>query len=152
MLRCWGVVREITHSTTHPGAGFRGQPMLKRINFQALPVLDQQRALEFYRDTLGMAVQTDGPDGIGGRWIAMEIGGAETRLHLPLTMSIPASEAPALYLICDDVDALARRLTDRGIAMRDGPTVAPWEPSVRYAMFDDSEGNLILIQSSTLER
>jgi catechol 2,3-dioxygenase-like lactoylglutathione lyase family enzyme len=126
--------------------------MLARINFQALPVLDQQRALEFYRDILGMVVQTDGPDGIGGRWIAMEIKGADTRLHLPLTDALPPSNAPSLYLVCDDVDAEVQRLAGLGIKMDDGPAPAPWAATVRYAMFRDSEGHLILIQSSTSER
>ena len=124
--------------------------MLKRITFQVLSVADQQRALEFYRDALGMRVQTDGDDGQGGRWIAMEIPGAETLLHLPLG-AIPAHDAPRLYLISNDVDAEVARLLALGVKIDVPPTTAPWAPMVRYAMLRDSEGNMILLQSSSME-
>ncbi|MEO8243552.1 MAG: VOC family protein [bacterium] len=125
--------------------------MLKRINFQVLYVTDQQRALEFYRDRLGMTVQTDGPDGQGGRWIAMEIPGAETRLHLPKADTVPRGTAPRLYLVTDDVDAEAARLTAAGVPLDVPPTTASWDPAVRFAMLTDSEGNPILLQSSRME-
>lgn len=125
--------------------------MLKRINFQVLYVTDQQRALEFYRDMLGMRVATDGDDGQGGRWIAMQIKGAETSLHLPKTDAIPAHDAPRLYLISDDVDAEVARLLALGVKIDVPPTTAPWDPVVRYAMLRDSEGNMILLQSSSME-
>ena len=125
--------------------------MLKRINFQSLPVADQQRALEFYRDALGFDVHTDAPYEGGARWIFMVIPGAETMLHLQPGTPAPRSDGPALCLVTDDVDAEADRLRTLGVAFGQEPTKAPWNPNVRFALFDDSEGNLVMMQSSELE-
>jgi lactoylglutathione lyase len=126
--------------------------MFKRINFQTIPVSDQQRALEFYRDKLGFRVQTDAPYENGLRWIFMEIPGAQTLLHFTSPENIKVSaDKPGLVLITDDVDAEAKRLQAAGVTIKDGPDDAPWMAGVRWAMFDDSEGNLILMQSSTME-
>ena len=123
----------------------------KRINFQSLPVTDQQRALEFYRDKMGLTVQTDAPYGKDYRWIFMEIPGARTLLHFGRATEVVYKDVPALCLVTDDVDAEAERLENLGVEIKDGPADAPWHPAVRYALMRDSEGNLVLIQSSTLE-
>jgi catechol 2,3-dioxygenase-like lactoylglutathione lyase family enzyme len=126
--------------------------MLRRINFQSLPVTDQQRALEFYRDRLGMEVQTDAPFGDGWRWIFMAIPGAETLLHFAQADEISIkSGTPALCLVAEDVDAEIARLQGCGVTITHSPALAPWNPHVRWAMFKDSEDNLILIQSSSME-
>lgn len=125
--------------------------MFKRINFQSLPVRDQQRALEFYRDKMAFTVQTDAPYGEDHRWIFMEIPGAGTLLHFARAEEVAFSDIPALCLVTNDVDAEASRLSEAGVKITDGPSDAPWHPAVRYAMLRDSEQNLILIQSSTLE-
>ena len=125
--------------------------MFKRINFQSIPVTDQQRALEFYRDKMGLTVQTDAPYGENFRWIFMQIPGAETLLQLNHVDEMVEKDDPSLCLVTDDVDAEAERLKELGWEFSTEPTDAPWHPAVRYALLRDSEGNLVLIQSSTLE-
>ncbi len=126
--------------------------MLRRINFQSIPVMDQGRALAFYRDRLGMTVQTDAPYGEGVRWIFMAIPGAQTLLHFGAPDEVRVKDGtPALCLVTDDVDAEAARLMAAGVAMTGGPADAPWQAGVRWAMFRDSEDNLVLIQSSSME-
>ncbi|MCB1493380.1 MAG: VOC family protein [Rhodobiaceae bacterium] len=125
--------------------------MFKRINFQSIPVKDQQRAMDFYRDTLGFAVHTDAPYDGGWRWIFMQIPGAATLLHFARPGEVTVKDVPALCLISDDVDAEAARLREAGVVLVDGPADAPWYPAVRYAMIRDPEDNLILIQSSNME-
>ncbi len=127
--------------------------MLKRINFQSMPATDIGRALEFYRDVLGMEVQTDHPMEGGGRWVFMQIPGAETMLHLGhyALKPDPAGQVQMLALISDDVDAEAERIKAAGCPMVDEPQPAPWNENVRYAMFRDSEGNMIMMQSSSKE-
>jgi catechol 2,3-dioxygenase-like lactoylglutathione lyase family enzyme len=56
---------------------------LKRISFQSIPVDDQDRALAFYRDVLGFAVQTDAPFEPGWRWIFLTIPGSDSRSTRP---------------------------------------------------------------------
>ncbi|MBV8714551.1 MAG: VOC family protein, partial [Chloroflexi bacterium] len=43
-----------------------------------IPVADQDRALEFYTDVLGLEKRVDAPFGNGGRWIEVAPSGAET--------------------------------------------------------------------------
>jgi predicted enzyme related to lactoylglutathione lyase len=126
--------------------------MLRRVNFVSVPVTDQDRALAFYRDRLGMKVQTDAPYDGGWRWIFLEIPGAQTLLHFAAADEVRVKDGtPALCLVCDDVDAEAERLRTAGVKITAGPDVAPWDAAVRWAMFKDSEGNLILVQSSMAE-
>jgi predicted enzyme related to lactoylglutathione lyase len=125
---------------------------LKRINFLTIPVKDQDRALRFYTDIFGMKVQTDAPYDEGWRWIFLEIPGAVTKLHFGAEDEISAKPGtPELCLVCDDVDAEAGRHSKAGVNMAGGPEKAAWDAAVRWAMFNDSEVNLILIQSSTME-
>lgn len=125
---------------------------MQRINFVSLPVDDNQRALEFYRDALGMEVATDADYGPGGRWIFLKVPGADTMLHFVQRGEVGvAPDRPALYLVCDDADAEAERLKDAGIPLHSGPDTAPWDPTVRWVMIEDSEGNLVLLQSSQSE-
>ncbi len=126
--------------------------MLLRINFVSIPVHDQSRALAFYRDTLGMAVQTDAAYGDGWRWIFMTIPQSETLLHFCAADDVSVKTGtPALCLVSDDVDGEVARLTAAGIKIHAGPDDAPWAEGVRWAMIHDSEGNLILLQSSSHE-
>jgi catechol 2,3-dioxygenase-like lactoylglutathione lyase family enzyme len=56
---------------------------VSRILTVAVPVRDQERALNFYRGTLGFDVRRDMPFGAGDRWIEVAPAGAETTVALP---------------------------------------------------------------------
>jgi predicted enzyme related to lactoylglutathione lyase len=120
--------------------------MFTRIHFDTVPALDVERARDFYRDKLGFAVERDNPYG-DSRWVFMRIPGADTLLHFDKQPSIEKSPTPALVLATDDVDATCATLKARGVPIKRGPENAPWEPGTRWAMIDDSEGNLVLIQT-----
>ena len=62
--------------------------------------------------------------------------------------SVAKTQTPALVLVTEDVDATCTELQSRGVAIKRGPEDAPWEPGTRWAMIDDSEGNLVLIQTA----
>ncbi|MEC9435518.1 MAG: VOC family protein [Pseudomonadota bacterium] len=125
--------------------------MLRRVNFVSIPVTDQDRALAFYRDLMGMEVQTDAPYGDDWRWIFLRIPGAETLIQFARAGEVSVSGVPALVLVSDDVDAETARLSAAGATVEDGPADAPWHAGVRYALIRDSERNLILLQSSPME-
>lgn len=120
--------------------------MLTHINFQSITVADQDRAVVFYRDMLGMRVHTDAPYMEGARWIFMEIPGAETLLHLSKGAPVKA-EMPQLVLATGDVDKACADLQAKGVAILNGPDDAPWDPTTRWAMVHDSEGNLVMLQT-----
>lgn len=120
---------------------------INRINFQSIPVADQDRALAFYTKNLGFDVHTDVPYGDNWRWIFLTLPGAETRLHFASTQDMQVNNKPALCLVCDSVDAEASKLKSGGVKITDGPDDAPWQPGVRWLMIRDSEDNLVLLES-----
>jgi predicted enzyme related to lactoylglutathione lyase len=118
--------------------------MIKRIKFAGIPVHDQQRALDFYTGKLGFKVHTDAPYRDGLRWIELEIPGAETRL----TFDSPRKEessTPAMVFAADDVEKTYEELKSQGVEFTQPPQRAPWG---MFALFKDSEGNLILLSAS----
>lgn len=121
--------------------------MLRHVKFANLPVADQDRALAFWRDRLGLSVAVDELDG-DLRWIELELPGAQTKIVFVRRPDETPSEQPDLILICDDVDEVFAELTARGVTFAQAPTAAPWRADERYALFRDSEGNLVMLGSS----
>jgi predicted enzyme related to lactoylglutathione lyase len=120
--------------------------MFTHIHFQTLPVTDMARALAFYRDIMGFEVERDNPYG-ESRWIFMRIPGARTLLHFGQVDHVEQGETPTLILATDDVDATCDKLRGRGATIAREPADAPWEPGTRWAYVNDSEGNLVLVQT-----
>jgi catechol 2,3-dioxygenase-like lactoylglutathione lyase family enzyme len=120
--------------------------MFSHVHFQSIAVTDVDRARDFYRDKLGFAVERDNPYG-ETRWIFMQLPGARTMLHFSIRDRVEPTGEPALVLVTDNVDATCAALVERGVPIRSGPADAPWNPGTRWAMIDDSEGNLVLIQT-----
>ena len=121
--------------------------MFTHINFQSIGVTDQDRALAFYRDKLGLTVHTDVPYEQFGRWIFLQIAGARTMIHFGKRETEEKSDMPDLVLVTEDVDATCETLKSRGVTIHKGPDAAPWNPGTRWAMIHDTENNLILIQT-----
>lgn len=122
--------------------------MLRHVKFANLPVSDQDRARAFWRDKVGLTVATDEAYGEGFRWIELAIGDAQTRIVFVRRPEETPSEQPDLILICDDVDESHATLQAKGVTFTQAPTEAPWRPGERYALFRDSEGNLVMLGNS----
>lgn len=120
---------------------------LTRISFQAIPVDDQDRALAFYRDVLGLAVQVDAPYEEGWRWIFLAIPGSDSRITFARRSEISVGDKPVLALVCGDVDADCAEWAARGVRIASPPADAPWMSGVRWATIRDSEDNLIFVES-----
>ena len=119
--------------------------MLKRIKFLALPVKDQDRALAFYTGKVGLRVFTDQTVG-PMRWIELQIPGAETMLvlhHKP--QHVAAADQPAVAMEADNVQATYDDLKARGVEFVQPPKKEHWGT---YAMFKDSEENLIMFSKT----
>lgn len=120
--------------------------MFKYLKFAPVPVADQDRALAFYRDTLGLKLEIDDPQGADGwRWIEFSLPGAQTRLLFERQRAEPDPDEPALTLIVDDVEKVADALAARGVEFPTPPTETPWDADELFAIFRDSEGNLVQI-------
>ena len=114
--------------------------MIKRINFQALPVKDQSRALAFWTEKVGFKVFTDQTQG-PMRWIELKIPGAETMLVLHHDPEHAPGEMPGLCFLADDVRATYDELRAKGVEFTQPPRKEHWG---EHAIFKDSEGNLCL--------
>ena len=120
--------------------------MLSHISFMTLPVLDPDRALEFYVDRFGMTVTVDAPFG-DQRWIMLAIAGAATQLRLEPVAEMPDSPGPTLPLIAPDVALAVETLRDANVEIVCAPGPAEWNASATYALIRDSEGNTVLLAS-----
>jgi predicted enzyme related to lactoylglutathione lyase len=111
-------------------------------SFVTLPVSDQDRALRFYRDVLGMEVTVD-RDMPQGRWLQVAPAGAQTVFTLsgPGMGGFPAGSARGIMLVTTDVDADCARLAAAGITVQ-GPDELPWG---RMASFTDPDGNGLML-------
>ncbi|WP_158966672.1 VOC family protein [Chachezhania sediminis] len=128
------------------GPGGDAMSVFSHVHFQILPATDVARARDFYRDVLGFAVKRDAPYG-DSRWVFMALPGAATMVHFDKVDELPFHHQPKLVLAASDVDVAIAGLEAKGVSLVAGPDDAPWEPGLRWAMFRDCEGNLILIQT-----
>jgi predicted enzyme related to lactoylglutathione lyase len=120
--------------------------MITQVKFISIPVRDQERALKFYTDKLGFRIATNQEMGPGRRWIELRIGKAETRVVL-FTMEGEESRIGTQMntsLVCDDVDATYRQLSERGVEFEGPPKEEPWGS---YVIMKDSEGNRFVVGS-----
>lgn len=118
------------------------------IRFTELPVVNQDRAIAFYTEKLGLRVARDTPyEDDGWRWVMLEIPGAQTKLLLSRRPNEEEWDVPSLVLTVDDVHKWHEQLKAKGVAFQTEPTQAMWNESEVYAVFRDSEGNLIMLGS-----
>jgi catechol 2,3-dioxygenase-like lactoylglutathione lyase family enzyme len=115
-----------------------------RIQTVTIPVADQQRALEFYRDVLGFEVRAD--NGFGDqRWLSVAPAGSEVdfTLHLPFPGRSDSGWQQGIVLHTDDIAAVVSRLRSGGVDVAD-PEAMPWGTQ---AQFSDPDGNgFVLLQ------
>jgi predicted enzyme related to lactoylglutathione lyase len=111
-------------------------------SFVTLPVSDQDRALRFYRDVLGLTVTAD-RDMPQGRWLQVAPEGARTVFTLsgPGMGDFEPGSARGIMLVTTDVDADCARLAAAGTPVQ-GPDELPWG---RMASFADPDGNGLML-------
>ncbi|WP_280397509.1 VOC family protein [Nocardia carnea] len=120
----------------------------------ALLVGDQQEALEFYRDVVGLEVRADIPLG-PVRWVTVGPAGQpgiEFLLESPSMVPDPEQQAEArrrltagahgtLIFTTDSVDTTFARLRDAGVTVTQEPVDQPY--GVRDCGFADPWGNFL---------
>ncbi|MDH6517444.1 putative enzyme related to lactoylglutathione lyase [Streptomyces sp. SAI-208] len=111
-------------------------------SFVTLPVSDQDRALRFYTEVLGLTVTAD-RDLPQGRWLQVAPEGAQTVFTLsgPGMGGFEPGSARGIMLVTTDVDADCARLTEAGLPVQ-GPDELPWG---RMASFTDPDGNGLML-------
>lgn len=117
--------------------------MLERIGQIAVTVQDVDRAVAFYRDTLGMRLLFRAPPGLA----FFDCGGVR------LMLSAPEGQAPTgasiLYYVVPDIDAAYETLRARGATFEDAPHLVAKLPDhdLWMVFLRDSEGNLLGLMS-----
>ena len=121
--------------------------MIKAIKFVGVPVSDQQRALEFYTNTLGFRVITDQPFDDNQRWIELGIGRSSSGICLftPPGHENRIGQFTGISFVADDVKATHRELAAKGVRFTQEPTEADWGTS---AIFADPDGNQFVLGSA----
>ena len=104
----------------------------------SIPVADQIRARDFYRDVMGFTLLRDEEMGPDMRWIQLQPkdGGATIALVSWFEGLRPGGQQ-GLMLGIDDVDAEHQRLTGLGVEL----TPIEGQPWGRFTMLQDPEGN-----------
>ncbi len=120
--------------------------MIKRIKFLGIPVRDQDRALNFYTDKLGMRILTDQEYNEKQRWIELSIPGAETGIALftPDGHEDRVGTFLNTSLEVDNVEKTYEELQGRGVEFAGPPQKQPWGT---FVVLKDSEGNQIVLSS-----
>ena len=82
-----------------------------------VPVNDQDAALRFYTEKLGLETRVDVPFGDGNRWIEVAPAGAVTTIALapPAPGATAGGRETGITLVTIDVDAFHAQLAERGV-------------------------------------
>ena len=114
--------------------------MIKGIKFATVPTSDQDRALAFWTEKVGILVHTDQPFSEGQRWIELRIKGSDTGLVLftPEEHKSHIGGFAHFTFYADNVEKTYEELSARGVEFLGPPQKADWGTSV---MFKDPDGN-----------
>ena len=117
---------------------------LSTIGQIAIPVKDLDRAVAFYRDSLGMRLLFQAPPGLA----FFDCGGIRLLVEVP---SVAEFRHPAsiVYYRVDDIQAAHATLVARGVSFRDEPRLIAKMPDhdLWMAFFGDGEDNTLALMS-----
>jgi catechol 2,3-dioxygenase-like lactoylglutathione lyase family enzyme len=129
--------------------------MIRDVPLTGVFVNDQEAALDFYTDKLGLELIQDEPYGQGSRWITVSPEGSSTRIVLKRAekehekaMVGNSDGAPVLTLGTDDIHAAYEQLSERGVRFLGEPYRYPWGIG---ALLLDQDGSPILLQQESGE-
>jgi catechol 2,3-dioxygenase-like lactoylglutathione lyase family enzyme len=119
---------------------------ITHVQLLSLPVTDQDRARDFYVDTLGFELIADTPMGPDMRWVQVRPPGSQASITLVTWFpTMPPGAVKGTVLETDDLDADVTALRGRGVSIEGGIQEAPWG---RFVTFDDPDGNGLVLQAS----
>jgi catechol 2,3-dioxygenase-like lactoylglutathione lyase family enzyme len=108
-----------------------------------VPVTDQDRAIEFYTETLGFELRGDTPFGEGDRWVEVAPPGAVTTVALVLPRQGQQAGGPTnVGLTSEDVDADHAYLKEQGVDVDDVMRMGGPVPPMFFVR--DQDGNTLL--------
>ncbi len=116
-----------------------------------VPVRDQDRALEFYMNTLGFEKLMDAPlEQLGGRWIEVSPSGSAVTIALTLARAeAPAGVDTGIRFTTYDAAALHSTLSAGGV---DVDELLRWEGIPPMFDFRDPDGNTLYVSEIPSEQ
>lgn len=115
-----------------PDAETRGP--LRSLDHVYYWVGDMNRAVDFYRDTLGMSLVRREE-----RWVEFDVGGRRFALHATDGREVAPGGAVAVFEV-DDLDAAGALLRQRGVPVEHVGDVKGY---ARFASLRDPDGNAV---------
>ena len=116
------------------------------IRLLSVPVADQERAKDFYVNTLGFTLVSDTAMGPDQRWIEVRPKGSATSITLvDWFETMPAGSLRGLVIETDDLRGDIEALGSRGLEITDEIQDAPWG---RFVTFTDPDGNGLVLQTT----
>ena len=118
----------------------RMQPSVTAISAVGIAVRDQDQALAFYTEVLGLDKQIDVPlPQLGGRWITVAPPGSTTSIALvPASGKDPAGVETGIRLATADAAAMHQYLCSQNVAVDE---LLRWEGVPPMFAFRDPDGN-----------
>ena len=119
--------------------------MLKKVVYVALLVSDQDKALDFYANVIGLEKRVDSPTPAGPRFLTVGVEGQDFELVLWPGTPARADLGAAVYTIeVEDIRMVFETLNSRGVEF-ESPEILefPWGSVAR---FQDPDGNLLQVR------
>ena len=114
--------------------------MLKHVFYTAIFVEDQEKALDFYTNVVGLEKRNDNPTPDGQRFVTVGVKGQDDFM----IVLAPGNPAGAMTIEVDDINAEIDTLQDRGVVFDlPNPLEFPWGWVARFA---DPEGNRLQLR------
>lgn len=115
-----------------------------QVSVVSVPVSDQERAKEFYVETLGWELVRDDESVPGLRWVQVrpDAGGVSLTL-VTWFETMPAGSSRGLVFTVPDVHGAYARLVSRGVEFDGPPQERPWATET---VFHDPDGNQFVLQ------
>jgi predicted enzyme related to lactoylglutathione lyase len=111
-----------------------------------IPVSDQDGALAFHTDVLGLELRADIPMGDAGRWIEVAPSGADTTIAIcpPGPGTTAGGKDTGITLQTDDIDAYHGHLKGHGVDV-DAEVSRFGDPVPPLFWFRDPENNTLMV-------
>lgn len=122
------------------------QTRINKVGVVVVPVTDQDRAIEFYVDTLGLEKRADVPFGEGYRWVEVAPADAVTTIALvPPPPGKPTGNVETgIGLHTDDIKADHEDLKARGVDV-DAEVSYMGDPVPPLFWLRDPDGNTLMV-------
>ncbi len=124
--------------------------MLEKVFYMSVLVSDQDRALDFYTNVLGLEKRVENPTPDGPRFLTVGVSGDDFQLVLwPGTrgQAVPAMGRPpaSITIATDDCRKTVETLTARGVEFISDVLEFPWG---YVAQFQDPDGNRLQLREA----